>query len=215
MRKEVPTTLCLLLICAVTVGHAETVRLSRDAVPLAAGVTMDFATEQRVGFVDHYTARISLLEVRERGPQSSLRFRWRMFGASRHPGYDETGEVTVTGLADGNALNGWWGAPQMTTRDTHLWLSRAACEDLKHKGTTLYALDIVKRRDEPMPLVVTGTRKFPVEIDGTLREVPALTLRSERGDHLVLMADCRNPLVLEIDVPKLYRATLTHVRTAL
>jgi hypothetical protein len=213
MRPEVHLPVLLMLIGAVAVGHAETVLLSRDSVTLHPNVTMDFATEQRIGFVDHYTARITVLTVEERGEKATVRFRWRMFAASRHPGYDQSGEVTTTGLADGSALNGWWGAPKITTADTHLWLSRSACRELLATGQTHYVLDRVKRRDPPLLLQVTGTQKFPVEIDGKPREVPALTITSTRADRLVMMADCKNPLVLEIDAPKLYRARLTRVFT--
>lgn len=213
MRPEVPLTLLIMLVGTVAVGHAETVHLSRETIPLRAGVTMDFATSQRVGFVDDYTSRIVVLAVEEKPEFASVQFRWRMFEAARHTGHDETGTVTVTGLADGTTLNAWWGAADATTRDTQLWLSRGACTQLMRTGQTGYAIDLVKRRDPSLLLTLTGRRKFPVTIDGQPRDLPAITIESARGDRLVMLADCRNPLILEIDVPKLYSARLTQVLT--
>lgn len=213
MRPDLLLAVLLTLFSFVTVGHAETVRLSRTTVPLEANMTMDFRTDQRVSFVDQYTTRIHVESVETRPEFRAVRFQWRMFDAKRHAGYDESGWVTTTGLRDGTALNAWWGPREMTTRETHLWLSQTACRELEQTGQTRYILDRTKRADAPLLLKITGRRKFGVNIDGRERQVPAWTLRSSLGDHLIVLSDCANPLILEIDVPRLYRATLHTVRT--
>jgi hypothetical protein len=188
------------------VALGDTVRLSRWSLPLRPGVVLDFDTSQLHGFADTYTSRISILQVSSHEARvEQVKFQWRMFEAKKNPHFDSTGWVTTTGFARGRTFNAWWTEGQdAITRDTHLWLSQEACEELDSKGETRFALDLNVRGDTPLRLWVVGEGSFTVKVGGVARALEVWELRSEKEDRLKVLRDCRNPLVVEGELPGIY-----------
>ncbi len=216
-----PTAVALVLLAVVWSGLperavAETVVLRQQTLVLRSGIVLDFQTDQQRGFRDTYTSRISILAV-EHGRQEEVarvKFRWRMFRAKQHANYDVTGVITTTGIPKGRAFNAWWRQGENTvTSDTHAWLSREACEEIRRVGSTRFVLDRNMRRDPAMVLTREANISFGVQWNGKEVSLPAMRLRSERGDRIVVLSDCRNPLVLDISLPNLYTHTLRKIQT--
>lgn len=195
------------------VALGDTVRLSRWSLPLRPGVALDFDTSQLHGFADSYTSHISILQVSNHEERvEQVKFAWRMFEAKKNPSFDSTGWVTTTGFARGRTFNAWWVEGQdAITRDTHLWLSQEACEELDSKGETRFALDLNVRGDTPLRLWVVGEGSFTVKVGGVARALEVWELRSEKEDRLKVLRDCRNPLVVEGELPGIYTMRLRAV----
>jgi hypothetical protein len=194
----------------------ETVLLRRRSLELSEGLELTFYTEQRHGFQDVFTSQVQVERVTrgEGGALGAVRFGWRMFGARKHAGYDERGVVTTTGLSSGRSFNAWWSqGEEQVTSDTQLWLSQAACQELMAQGHTTYAMDRRIRGDGALRLERVRESRYVVRLGGEEVELAALELRSEREDRVVMLADCANPLVLEIDLPGLYLVRLEEARS--
>lgn len=202
-------------------ARSETILLKRLPLPLDEGLELWFQTHQQRPRDDHFMAHVQILGV-ERGLRqapSRLRFRWDIDDRQRMPALDESGTITVTGLGEGRSLNFWWTNGEDTVTDhTQLWLSREACQELVQTGRTRYAIEVSQRHDSPeLPIERVQERDFEVEVNGRTVVLPALTLSTQQGDALTILADCDHPLVLDAQIPgfqswTLKRAITSHAR---
>lgn len=198
-------------------GHGETVTLERRPLPMAEGLELDFKMSQQRPRSDTYTARVRLMGI-DRGLKqepSRVRYRWEIFNRERMRGQNEMGHVTTMGLHKGNSLDPWWANGQdMTTAHTHMWLSQSACQELRRKGVTQYAVDVTQRRDnDQQELRRDSEEDFEVRIDGRTMTLRTMKLVNEHNDALWVLNDCENPLVLKINIPGYYQWALSEART--
>lgn len=199
-------------------ARAETVLLYREVAHLGRGVRLSYFTDQRRVLVATYTAEVDILSVETDadGLPETVRFRWHIFGASSRPGMDDRGTVTSSGLRRGRSMNAWWAPGQaVTTRDTHVWMSVEACEELRSSDETRFAVDVNLRRDEALRVRRVRAVDFPVLVDGRPVTLRAMELRSERDDRIVMLDQCEHPLVLEADIPGISLMRLRQITTGL
>jgi len=198
------------------VARAETVLLYRDLAQLGPGLRLSYFTDQRRLMVATYTAEVDVLEVQRaaEGSPETVRFRWRIFDSPQRPNMDDRGMVTTTGLRRGRAMNAWWSPGQeVTTRDTHVWLSVEACEELHAREETQFAIDVNLRRDTALRLRRVRSVEVPVELNGRQVVLRGMELRSSREDRLVMLDNCEHPLVLEADIPGISLMRIRSIRT--
>ncbi|MBH24886.1 MAG: hypothetical protein CMH57_10610 [Myxococcales bacterium] len=183
--------------------RSETIVLIRDAIPLKEGVELEFAVDQRKDFVDTYTMTLHLdqIEHNPRGEVTGARLSWQVSEATKHRNYKANGELTTTALLTGRMLNcTWLGGQKASPRDTFAWLSRDACEEALHRGETRFAVDATLASGRPMRFQRVRHVQHPVTLHGRAAQLNAMELRSERGDTLVVLADCNNPLIVETEI---------------
>ena len=206
--RNIATTLaCLTLLLTIStsdVARAETQLLKKESVALNVGTVLSYTTRQKKYINDTFTMMVEITEpVRDSaGLLKEVHMSWTAINARKSRNRKITGEVHTTGLQAGRRLNCTWPRQKAyTSTETFAWLSRDVCEELKVLGTTELSLDASILTGRPLHFrrsqdLVPHT----IELQGHETTLTGLELTSSRGDRLLVLNDCENPLILEAKV---------------
>lgn len=108
------------------------------------------------------------------------------------------GTQVLTSLDTCDRLDPWWGAQSEFDDRCELWFSREAMRDLSTTGTGYFVVDSEFRKDSVVRWERVESVQFLCRVGGRPVLLPALRLKSSRGDEAVVLDDLQNPLVLGI-----------------
>jgi hypothetical protein len=99
------------------------------------------------------------------------------------------------------------GVDKKSRKATTLWLSRRIFRDLKQKGKAKCRLDDVGGK-----LELLGKDRLAVEVNGFLKEIPAIRVSDNRGAEMLFLDQEENPLMLRQKI-RTFSQTLTSITT--
>lgn len=197
---------CVLAVLAVLSvapgsGKGEVVSLERELLPLRRGLSLVF--EAQMGA--HEPMEIHV-QTGEFGEERGLSFVWKALAGKRLR--ERASGRFVSAIQDGRHLGRLVQRRRSQKgRDTFFWLGREACMEIEATGKTQFSLGSGYKRRRTEAFERVRTSSFEAEVDGRFAAFPVWELRAARAeqgeaDYMMVLADCRNPLVVYVDAPR-------------